>query len=311
MNLISFIILSGGSSSRMGQDKGLTKIKINGRKAKPLIGFVLNNVYKFLDYLNLKSQIDVKVVLHDYIQQEEYLEELPSLTENDIILDEQVWRNVYSDIKLPSKGSLLGLWSAMTELRRDVRNIFVLPCDKPLISIEVLSYIFNIYFQNELVSKVFAKKRIKNLKMFQNVKPQSGNIDKKKRSELSLDLQKKKYLKKDKIKYPIYTSYVPRWQNQNYEPFFAIYHINSILPIIEERIFKDHYNFQKIFAEIQEDPYIDTKTGRHYYVNLKIINIEEELKQYDPELYTFIDVNSPEKLEEIEKIINKNPEKFL
>ena len=90
MQSICFVLLSGGLSSRMARDKGLILLG-----NKPLIQHVLDSIESFLQTLNLNSQIPVKIVLNNYIQQEEYMEAVPSLKEDQIIIDEVVWNKLF------------------------------------------------------------------------------------------------------------------------------------------------------------------------------------------------------------------------
>jgi len=67
MELLSFLLLSGGASTRMGgQDKGLLMLN-----DKPLIQHVLDSIDDFLSLLNLENKIPVRIVLHDHIQLED------------------------------------------------------------------------------------------------------------------------------------------------------------------------------------------------------------------------------------------------
>lgn len=262
MQSICFVLLSGGLSSRMTRDKGLIPLK-----NKPLIRHVLDSIEKFLHTLSLNSQIPVKIVLNNYIQQDEYMEAIPSLTEDQIIIDEVVWNKLFSDIPQPPRGSIFGLYTAMAELKTEYTNLFVLPCDTPLISVTVLSHIFNEYFKN--------------------------------------DLLKKRRSKKTKT----YNTYIPQWSSGSFEPFFSIYHIKSILPILEQKIFKKHYSFQKIFEEIRTNPGIsdNINSERDHEIKIVSIPIEDELQKYDENLYNFMDVDSEDNLREIQEIISQNP----
>ena len=263
MQSICFVLLSGGLSSRMTRDKGLIPL---GKENKPLIQHVLDSIADFLYTLNLDTRIPVKIVLNNYIQQEEYLEALPSLTEDQIIIDEVVWNKFYSDIPQPPRGSIFGLYTAMAELKSEFRNIFVLPCDTPLVSVTVLSYIFNEYFKNDITHK------------------------------------------RRRRKTKTYNTYIPQWKSGKFEPFFSIYHIKSIIPILEQKIFKKHYSFQKTFEEIRSNPMINDENGRNYEIKIAPISIETELQQYDDDLYNFMDVDSEENLKTIEQIVLKKTE---
>jgi molybdopterin-guanine dinucleotide biosynthesis protein A len=144
MEFISFLLLSGGASTRMGgEDKGL--LTLNG---KPLIQYVLDSIDAFLNLLNLEKKIPVHIVLHDHIQLEDYLNTVPDLKEQQFIIDEVIWNKVFSDIPQPKQESIFGLWSGMTELKSRFKNVFVLPCDAPLVHAKVLSFLFSEFFKN-------------------------------------------------------------------------------------------------------------------------------------------------------------------
>ncbi len=258
MQSICFVLLSGGLSSRLSRDKGLIPL---GKENKPLIQHVLESIEDFLLTLNLNTRIPIKIVLNNYIQQDEYLEAIPTLNEDQIIIDEVVWNKLFSDIPQPPRGSLFGLYTALAELKSEFRNVFVLPCDTPLISVTVLSYIFNEFFKN--------------------------------------DLHRKRRRRKTKS----YNSYIPQWNSGKFEPFFSIYHVKSILPILEQKIFKKHYSFQKTFEEITNDFNFSDDNGIEYEVNIVTIPIEKELQKYDDNLYNFMDVDSEDSLKRINDII--------
>lgn len=262
MNLISFVLLSGGASKRMGRDKGLVKFG-----DKPLIMHVLNTINEFLDLLNLESQIPVKVVLHDYLQQDEYLDQVPLLSEDQIIIDEEVWNCVYSDIPQPPQGSMFGVWTAMNALRGKTKNIFVLPCDAPFVSEAVLSYMLEEYFRND---KILAKNKSRSNKH-----------------------QRK------------YTSYIPRWMNGKFEPLFAIYNIRSINAVLEKKILSKLYSFQITIEELLEDPLVVGLNEIQYEVDIREIPIEEELARYDQKLVNFIDIDSSESLKSVETLLRE------
>jgi molybdopterin-guanine dinucleotide biosynthesis protein A len=256
MRSLCFVLLSGGLSSRMTRDKGLILL---GKK--PLIQYVIDSIDEFINTLNLNF-IPVKIVLNNYIQQEEYMEVVSSLSEDQIIIDELVWNKLYSDIPQPPRGSLFGLYTAMAELKSEFHNIFVLPCDTPLISVAILSYIYNKFFKNDLASK------------------------------------------KLRLKSTSHNTYIPQWNSGKFEPFFSIYHIKSIFPILEQKIFNKHYSFQKTFEEILSKP-VSSVNGENHDVKIVPISIEKELRQFDKNLYNFLDVDSEENLKVIEQIMLK------
>ncbi|MHA1729736.1 MAG: hypothetical protein ACTSWY_13555 [Promethearchaeota archaeon] len=270
MDLISFVLLSNGKSPLKGQketEKCLMKL---GNRY--IIQYVLDSIKKFLNILNLEKKIPVKVVLHDYIQQEDFIRYIPELNEDQIIIDEVVWNDIFSDIpKPPQKANdIFGIWSAMTELKEDYRNIFTLACDSPFISETILSYIFNDFFKN-----------IKN--------------------------NKEKYRKITEQRR--YLSYIPMWENKKFEYFSSIYHIKSLLPVIEKNILKKQYSLQTLFSKILENK--DTKNSdSRYKIQLNKISIEKELMKYDKELMHFRNINSKKKFMFAEKRILSSNKKL-
>jgi molybdopterin-guanine dinucleotide biosynthesis protein A len=258
MELLSFLLLSGGASTRMGgQDKGLLMLN-----DKPLIRHVLDSIEDFLNLLNLEKKIPVHIVLHDHIQQEDYQHAVPELREEQFIIDEVIWKKVFSDIPQPSQESIFGLWSGMTELKKKTKNVFVLPCDAPLVNAKVMSYLFNEFFLDiQKVGKSGRKKAI---------------------------------------------SYIPRWENGVYELLFSILHIKSILPILEDNILKKKYSMQDIFQQIIAQPHDRPKSK--YNIDVTTIEIEKDLVKYDEKLYNFLNIDSKENLEAVERIIQNSRE---
>jgi len=256
MQNICFVLLSGGLSSRMARDKGLIQL---GRK--PLIQYVLDSISEFFNIVDNPVCKSIKIVLNNSIQQKEYLETIPALKEDQIIIDEVIWNKTFSNIPQPPRGSILGLWASMRELRTEFRNVFVLPCDTPLISVTILHHIFNKYFKHDFSNKTIVSSKL-------------------------------------------YNTYIPQWQSGKFEPFFSIYHINSILPVLEQKIFKKHYSFQKTFEEIRLSPEFRNSKGKKYQINIVPIPIEKELQPYDNKLYNFLDIDTEEDLKIVERIIS-------
>lgn len=87
-----------------------------------------------------------------------------------------------------------------------------------------------------------------------------------------------------------YDVIVPRFR-KHVEPTFAIYHKNCIHHI-EDRLLNDDYKVTKFFSEV------------------KIKYLDEEFsRKYDPGLYSFFNINTPEDLETARKIIDKEEDK--
>jgi molybdopterin-guanine dinucleotide biosynthesis protein A len=106
----SAIILAGGSSSRIGEEKGLVELK-----GKPLIKHVLSRTKNLVD--------DTIVVVHTKVQAEKYAHVLRP--EASIVVDKV-------DSRSPLVGALAGFEEASSEYS------LLLSCDTPLISKEVL-----------------------------------------------------------------------------------------------------------------------------------------------------------------------------
>ncbi|MCP4761656.1 MAG: NTP transferase domain-containing protein [archaeon] len=288
-NFISFVLLSGGASTRMGTDKGL--IELN---EKPFIQHIIESVEDFLNLLNLKKKIPIKVSLHDNIQQEEYLDVIaPSiLKEDQIIVDEEVWGKTFSDIPKPPQESILGIWSAMTELKNSSNNLFFLPCDTPMVSGIFLSFIFDKFF--------------KDLKKSENNNGSSLGFEDISlyRNSIARTLQNSKNTENFVEKK--YISYIPVWENGKFETLFSIYHIKSFLPIIEKKILSKQYSIQNILKDIldvDENLSDSTDLKQKYKIKLKTIPIEKEFGKEDLYLNNFLDINSIETLKQAEKIM--------
>ncbi len=287
--MIAFVLLSGGASTRMGKgaDKGLMKLQ-----NKPLIQYALELIKEFTNALNLDKEIPVKVCLHDYIQMDEYLNAVPSLKEEQCIVDEFVWNKTFSDIPKPQQESIFGLWSSMTELRNDYKNIFFLPCDAPLITEAVLTELFNEYFKNDFPLKKWDKFK---KPTYKHNKLNNPLIDKK-TNGTTKSLMK-------------YKSYIPQWDNNKYEPLFSIYHIKSFLPIIERKILSKQYLLQNILEEVKENPIISTIDGRKYEVEIIPIPIEDKFGSDSGAHHNFIDINSLDNFKAVESLILKKKKK--
>ena len=106
----SAIILAGGSSSRIGEEKGLVELK-----GKPLIKHVLSRTKSLVD--------DTIVVVHTKVQAEKYAHVLGP--EASIVVDKV-------DFRSPLVGALAGFEKASCEYS------LLLSCDTPLVSTEVL-----------------------------------------------------------------------------------------------------------------------------------------------------------------------------
>ena len=112
----SAIVLTGGFSSRFGQDKGLLQLA-----NRPLVVHVLNAVNKVAD--------EKLVVASSKLQARQY----------DKVVDQSVRVEVdEAEVQSPLAGALTGFRKAKGEYS------LLLPCDTPLVSTEILSLLFEL-----------------------------------------------------------------------------------------------------------------------------------------------------------------------
>ena len=108
----SFILLCGGKSRRMGQDKG--SMNLNG---KPMIVHVIENIIEIAD--------EIIVVLRDKNQVDDYNKIFDELKLNRSKL------HISIDI-LEDKGPLAGILTGLENILSD--RAMVVPCDSPFVS---------------------------------------------------------------------------------------------------------------------------------------------------------------------------------
>lgn len=114
---VSAVILAGGKSRRMGQDKAF--LEIDG---KPLIARVIACVEK---------------ICAESI-----------IVANDAQMYRQFGLQIVSDV-LPGKGSLGGLYSGLLAARE--KNILALACDMPFLNLDLLQYMIALTPENDVV----------------------------------------------------------------------------------------------------------------------------------------------------------------
>lgn len=112
----SAIVLAGGSSTRLGQDKGLLQLA-----NKPLIGHVLNTIRGIAE--------ETFLVVSSCAQAENYAKHVDS--DVHVLIDS-------SEVHGPLVGTLTGLESSRTEYS------LVVSCDVPFVSREVLSLLMEL-----------------------------------------------------------------------------------------------------------------------------------------------------------------------
>jgi molybdopterin-guanine dinucleotide biosynthesis protein A len=108
----SFILLCGGKSRRMGQDKG--SMSLNG---KPMIIHVIKNIIAVAD--------EIIVVLRDKNQVDDYNKIFDQLQSNRSKL------HIFTDI-LKNKGPLAGILTGLENITSD--KAMIVPCDSPFAS---------------------------------------------------------------------------------------------------------------------------------------------------------------------------------
>ena len=118
-NIKSCIILCGGKSSRMGQDKGSMIIQ-----NKPMIKHILTT---------LNHQIDEAIiVLNDSKRIEKYSK---FINPNDY-----AYQITFVEDKVKNKGPMPGIMTGLSEIHSDYA--LVLPCDSPYVSADYINTIF-------------------------------------------------------------------------------------------------------------------------------------------------------------------------
>ena len=108
------VVLAGGFSKRLGQDKGLVKLA-----GKPLVTHVLERASEVVD--------EVLVVVSSESQKESYSFVVPN--ENKIFVDDE-------NVRSPLIGALTGLANTRAEYS------LLLPCDTPFVSGKVIELLF-------------------------------------------------------------------------------------------------------------------------------------------------------------------------
>lgn len=119
----SAVILAGGSSSRLGMDKGLLQLL-----DKPLIRHVLDSVAPIVD--------EALVIVSSQDQAENYLKVVDSMVK--VLVDVE-------DLQSPIVGALTGFKHSHGEYT------LLLPCDTPFISRDILSFLFEVVINKDAV----------------------------------------------------------------------------------------------------------------------------------------------------------------
>ena len=113
--MYSAIILSGGESKRFGGDKGLFRVG-----QKPLLYYVVKSVAPLVD--------EVLIIIRCNDKKYEYSHQFPF---SQILIDEDI-------LKAPVSGALTGFKNAIGDYS------ILLPCDTPLVSQKVLSFLLSL-----------------------------------------------------------------------------------------------------------------------------------------------------------------------
>ena len=119
-NIKSCIILCGGQSRRMGQDKGSMFIH-----DKPMIKHILSTLNYEMD--------EVVVVLNDEKRIAKYKQFIEP--------DDYTYKMKFVEDKIKNKGPLPGLMTGLENIKS--QYALVLPCDSPYVTKEYINTIFN------------------------------------------------------------------------------------------------------------------------------------------------------------------------
>ena len=126
--LYSCIVLSGGMSRRMGQDKGSMIIQ-----EKPMILHILER-------LNYKIN-DATIVLNDSKRIADYQSLLNQYSDGEIE-DNFDYSLSFAEDEVKSKGPISGIMTGLKNIKTDYA--LVLPCDSPFISEEFIETMFDL-----------------------------------------------------------------------------------------------------------------------------------------------------------------------
>lgn len=200
----SVIILAGGFSRRFGRDKGLVLLK-----DKPLILHVIDKVSPLVD--------SVLVVVSSKKQKQDFTKILGNGIK--IAIDTH-------QAQTPLIGAITGF-----DIIKKGYSLLV-PCDAPLISPEVISFLFDTSFKKLAV--------------------------------------------------------VPRWPSGYIEPLQAVYHTETSLIAAEEALKQGYMNMRSMINNLHKVRYVSTLV----------------LEQFDKNLVTFFNVNTPHDLEKAESFLN-------
>ena len=130
--LYSCIVLSGGKSRRMGQDKGSMIIQ-----EKPMILHIL-------DRLNYKIN-DAVIVLNDAERIADYQSLLNQYCEGNIE-DNFDYSLFFVEDEIKEKGPISGIMTGLKNIKTDYA--LVLPCDSPFISEDFIEVMFGLLEEN-------------------------------------------------------------------------------------------------------------------------------------------------------------------
>lgn len=206
----SAIILAGGFSSRFGQDKGLLRLA-----NKPLITYVLDAISKIVD--------EKIVVFSSKNQAEKYAKVVNSKVK--VLIDD-------GNVQSPLIGALKGFKEASSEYA------LLLPCDTPLISRNILLFLFDLC--------------------------------------------------------PNKNAVIPRWPNGYIEPLQAVYNTKPVLEAAKKALNDGKLSMQSMVDKLRGVRYVSTLV----------------LRQLDPELNSFFNINTLIDLKRAEQILKKEADRF-
>jgi len=197
------VILAGGFSRRFGQDKGLLMLM-----GKPLILHVLDKVSTIVN--------QVLVIVSSKSQDKAFTQILSSDVE--VVVD-----------KYKTQSPLVGALSGFKKARGEY--CLLLPCDTPLISIQVISLLLDLCINNDAV--------------------------------------------------------IPRWPNKYIEPLQAAYRTEPALVAAESALKGNKRRMHSMVTHLRKINYVPTT----------------KLKQIDPKLTTFLNINTPKDMRKAEETL--------
>ncbi len=119
-NIKSCIILCGGKSTRMGQDKGSMIIE-----DKPMIKHILSSLNHHIN--------EAVIVLNNHTRTAKYMEFIDSR--------DYTYKITFAEDEIKNRGPLPGIMTGLKKIQSEYA--LILPCDSPYVSSDYINTIFN------------------------------------------------------------------------------------------------------------------------------------------------------------------------